>query len=261
MPDALVETALDSPDFYIAAMGRSGSTMLCNWLTRPPGQLVFVEPFFRRTSNPRLLRIQLASFGLAVDEAEWSGEDATGAQRFRRLMGPRLQGKRWAFKEVLCEEHFAVLDAFSPPRVVITVRDIADVALSFFEKHRLQNNLDRFDDEWVRDYCLRESAGLLEFRGILRARGIPFLTVRYEDFTRSEPVRRQVAEFVGWKPGGAIASHLAEFDRGFEIDRHGTEISATLRLRAERQLGREHLEASDALADQCAEYQREFGYG
>jgi len=48
-----------SPDFYVAAIGRSGSTMLCNWLSRPPAQLVFVEPFFTRARNPELLRIQL----------------------------------------------------------------------------------------------------------------------------------------------------------------------------------------------------------
>lgn len=260
MADTLVDAAGCRPDFYIAALARSGSTMLCNWLTRPPDQLVFVEPFFRRISNPRLLRIQLSDFGLAANDAEWSHEDSTGAERFRRLMSPRLKGRHWAFKEVLCEEHFGVIQDFSPPRVLITVRDIADVALSFFEKHRIQDNLERFSDEWVREYCLRESAGLMEFRELLRGLAIPFLVVRYEDFTRSELVQQQVAQFVGWEPGGEVASHLDEFDRGFEVERHGTAISSRVRHHGERELKAAELEAARAIAEQCAVFQAAFGY-
>ena len=260
MSECFAQITLGAPDFYVAAMGRSGSTMLCNWLTRLPDQLVFVEPFFRRPSNPPPLRIQLSDFGLAADDDEWSRQDLTGPQRFQRLMGPRLQGKRWAFKEVLCEEHASVLDAFSPPRVMITVRNMADVALSFFEKHRLQNNLDRFGDQWVRDYCLREAAGLVEFHELLRSRDIPSMVVRYEDFTRSEAIRREVSEFVGWQPGGNTARHLARFNRGFEVERHGTGISSALRLRGQRHLTGQELRAAEAIAADCASYQSAFGY-
>lgn len=234
--------------------------MLCNWLARPPRQLVFIEPFFMRTSNPRLLRIQLADFGLAVEDQEWSLPDPTAAQRFRRMVAPRLEGRRWAFKEVLCEEHFKVVDALSPPRVVITVRDIEDVALSFFEKHRLQNNLERFDDDWVRSYCLREAAGILEFRDLLCDRGIPFQVVRYEEFTRSEAARQEVANFVGWEPGGEIDSHLAQFDRSFEVERHGREINCKLRMPSDRQLDAGHIAAADEIASRCGPYQSTFGY-
>lgn len=260
MADRFLAPGVLGPDFYVAAIGRSGSTMLCNWLARPPEQLVFIEPFFMRTRNPRLLRIQLADFGLAVDDEEWSFEDATAEARFRRMMAPRLKGRRWAFKEVLCEEHFKAVEALAPPRVVITVRDIGDVALSFFEKHRLQNNLERFADEWVRDYCVRETAGILAFRDMLGERGIPFLVVRYEEFTRSESARQQVADFVGWQAGGEIDSHLAQFDRAFEVERHGRTISARLRMRTERELEATHAEAADAIASLCSAYQSSFGY-
>lgn len=260
MAEPFIGNGVAPPDFYVAAIGRSGSTLLCNWLTSPPDRLVFVEPFFMRTSNPRLLRIQLADFGLAVPDDEWERTDPTGAERFRRIMWPRLQGRRWAFKEVLCEEHVRVLDAFAPPRVLITVRNIADVALSLFEKHRLQDNLDRFDDQWVIEYCLRESSGMLEFRDLLDRRGVPYLVVRYEDFTGSEEARRSVENFVGWEAGGEIGSHLAEFDRSFEVERHGGAISGNLRTPSERHLNRDHLATAEEIAGRCAAYQSAFGF-
>src|SRR5439155_14370338 len=135
------------PDFYIASIGRSGSTLLCNWLTRLPDQLVFNEPFFCRTDNSRLLKIQLDGFGMPATPAEWEARDEAAEERFERLMANRLDGRRWAFKEVLCEEHGRAHDHFDPPKVMITVRNIVDVALSFFEKHRAQANLARFCDE------------------------------------------------------------------------------------------------------------------
>lgn len=255
MSERFLPPGLSGPDFYVAAIGRSGSTMLCNWLAQPPNQLVFIEPFFTRTHNPRLLRIQLADFGLAVEEQEWSLDDATAAKRFRRIMAPRLRGRSWAFKEVLCEEHFKVIDIFSPPRVVIGVRNIEDVALSFFEKHRFQNNLERFDDGWVRQYCLRESAGMLEFWHLVGERGIASRVVRYEDFSRSMDARQAVADFVGWEPGGTVDRHLAQFDRAFEVERHGRAISGNLRTSAERRVSREQLDAAASIASHCGAYQ------
>lgn len=262
MAESFVGGGVEPPDFYIAAMGRSGSTMLCNWLTRPPEHLVFNEPFFLRANRyPRLLRIQLENFGLPVDEEEWASEGLSAAERFRRIMAPRLRGRRWAFKEVLCSQHLPVLDAFAPPRVLISVRDIADVALSLFEKHREQDSRNQFDERWVVEYCVRESAGLLELRDQLASRRIPFLVLRYEDFTRSEAVRRQAADFVGWQGGGAVDSHFDQFDRGFEIRRHGRQISDRLRERSDRALDSTELQTADAIMRLCTDYQRAFDYG
>ena len=260
MADWSLGSGVERPDFYVAAMGRSGSTMLCNWLSRPPGQLVFVEPFFTRASNPRLLRIQLEDFGLAANEGEWTREVGTAEERFRNLMAPRLQGRRWAFKEVLAEEHVRVLESFRPRAVLLTVRDIADVALSFFEKHRLQGNLDRFDDEWVARYCVREAAGLVAFRDLLKVRDVPFLVVRYEEFTASPSKQQEVAEFVGWEPGGRIDAHLDRFDRGFEVERHGEQISPVRRVPGDRALGSDLIDAAAAIERRCATYQQAFGY-
>lgn len=260
MTGDVLPPGVDRPDFYVAAIGRSGSTLLCNWLCRPPDHLVFIEPLFLGTSNPRLLRIQLEDFGMAAQDVEWERRDETGAERFRRLMGPRLAGRQWAFKEVLCEQHFEVLDALVPKRVIVTVRNLEDVALSFFEKHRLQGNLDRFDRQWVVDYCRREGAGILRFLDRLESGKVPHVVLRYEDFTHSDAARAAIADFVGWEGGGRIDSHLERFDRQFEIDRHGGGVSSRPRSRDERRLAPGEAEIATAIGTEMAAYQNRFGY-
>lgn len=252
--------AAEAPDFHIAAIGRSGSTMLANWLTSPPGRIVFNEPFFLRPANSRLLRIQLANLGMPVSDAEWAQRDETPMERFRRLMSPRLSGRRWATKEVLCEEYRAMVRDFSPPRVLLSVRDLVDVALSFFEKHRLQDNLDRFSDGWVSEYCLRESDGLVGFMDEMEATGTPCHVVRYEDFVASADERSRIAEFTGWPGHGDPSANLADFDRSFEVERHGSSVSAAAARRADRNLDRDRVIEASSIAERCARYQRRFGY-
>jgi hypothetical protein len=257
---AEVANSLPAPDFYIAAMGRSGSTMLCNWLSSPPGRIVFNEPFLLRKSNSRLLRIQLANLGMPVSDSDWAERPETLLDRCRRLLGPRLEGRRWAAKEVLCEEHRAMTRAFAPPRVLVSVRDIGEVASSFFDKHRLQDNLDRFGDDWVVEYCLRESSGLLAYLRLLEKAGTPFRIVRYEDFTASPDERGRVADFTGWPGGGDVAANLYAFDRGFEVERHGGVVTEKRRGPPGRGLPEDCLRRSAELRERCHAYQRRFGY-
>jgi hypothetical protein len=258
MADPQPGTPAPSPDFYIAAIGRSGSTMLCNWLSTPPDHVVFNEPSFLRPMNTRLLQIQLRSLGMPVPDDEWAERPEAPLDRFQRLMGPRLAGRRWAAKEVLCEQHFAMTRAFSPPRVIVTVRNIVDVALSLFEKHRLQDNLDRFSDEWVVDYCLRESAGILEYLDFLEAEGTPVRIARYEQFAGSADERSDLARFVCWPGGGDVTANFADFGRGFESERHLAEGGR--RSSAHRSLPEECVRLAMHVAERCSAYQERFGY-
>ena len=260
MARPFLPAGVERPDFYLAAMGRSGSTMICNWLTDAPDQLVFIEPSFLSLPNTRLLRIQLDHFGMAASDAEWAIQDQTAEARFQRLMSRRLARKRWGLKEVLCSEHRFAIERLMPRRVVISARNIGDVALSFFEKHRLQGNLNRFDDQWVVDYCIREAAGLVALRMELEAGSLPFAIVRYEDFTRSEDSRQEIADFISWRGGGPTAAQFDRFDRSFEVERHGSGVSAHIRTEAERDLGQAERELASHIARQCEEYQRVFGY-
>lgn len=253
-------TASFTPDFLIASMGRSGSTLICNWLTHPPERLVLSEPVFFRLHTFQILRDQFASFGIDIPDDEWLAADADGHARFLRLFAPRLAGKHWAFKEVVAAHYNHVLNEITPPRVVLTVRHIDDVAASFLEKHRLQAVDNVFTPEWVRNYCLTETAAIVAFADRLTKRGVPFHVVRYEEFIASSDVQRRLSDFVGWPGGGQTDRHLAQMKRAFETERHGHGVNAAAQDRLQRGLTEADARLIAGLSDQCAAYQQRFGY-
>jgi hypothetical protein len=252
---------LPRPDFLMASMGRSGSTMIANWLTDPPGRVVLIEPSLFALRNPNMVRVQLPEFSAPASDAEWTHPDADWQARFRRLFAPRLVGRRWALKEVLVAESRRIMETFAPPRVVVTVRDIGAIAASFLEKHRRQNNRDRFDAGWVDAYCRRESAAMVALCDAMLRAGLPHHVVRYEDFVASEAVRQQLAAFVGWPGGGLAQRHFGKLGRAFEAERHASGISARTPSLPERALEPEELALLPGIVADCAAYQARFGFG
>ena len=248
------------PDFVMASLGRSGSTMIANWLTHPPGEIVLIEPFLFAPTNPEMLHRQFAELGMPATAEEWAHQDADWQARFARLFAPRLTGRRWAVKEVVGEEHRKLIAAFGPLPVVFTVRDIDAIAASFFEKHRLQGNRDRFDVEWVANYCRRETGLITALRAELEATGTPCHVVRYEGFVASEEERAILARFVGWAGEGDVARHMGHFGRSFETRRHGAVVSGATPPLAARGLEPEELRLVSAIAEDCADYRATFGY-
>lgn len=248
------------PEFVIASIGRSGSTLLCNWLTHPPDRIVISEPVFFHLHTFQILRDQLAGLGMSFTDDEWLASDADPHARFLRLFAPRLAAKRWAFKEVVAAQYNRVLDEITPPRVVVTVRHIEDVAASFLEKHRVQAIDKFFNEDWVRRYCLDETTALVAFTDRLAAAAIPYQVVRYEDFIASHDAQRALSDFVGWPGGGQTDRHLAQMNRAFEASRHGAGIGTTAHARSARALTDEDHRLLAELADACAPYQRRFGY-
>jgi hypothetical protein len=211
-------------DFYIAALGRSGSTALANWLTTPPTHLVFHEPNLLREKPTRLFHMQLEDWN--VDE-----ESAFAAH--------------WAVKETQADMHSAMVARFKPSKVLICVRRVRDAALSLFEKHRRQNLLHRYSDAWSADYLVREATGLVSFAEELDQLGIPNRTIRYEDF--GEEALQSVAAWVGWPGGGDYARGFVSFGRGYEMDRQRN-----------RELPEEAARMADAIADQCKPFEERF---
>lgn len=183
-------------DFYIAALGRSGSTALANWLTTPPSHVVLHEPNLLGETPTRLLEIQLTEWGMTREQA--------------------LAG-HWAAKEVQTELHHRMIDAFRPAKIVLCVRNIRDAALSLFEKHRLQDSLDRYSDDWAADYMLTEAEGLVRLAERLDREAVPWRVMRHEEF--GERSLRALADWLGWPGGGDMARGFEAFGRAFEADR------------------------------------------
>lgn len=249
-----------NPDLYIAAIGRSGSTMLCNVLTHRPDQVIFIEPKFHTPPYRNMLAPQLAQYGMEISAQQKT--DAQGlapAAMLEQLLGPHLRPIKWGFKEVQCSEHQKVLALFSPAHILINTRHIFNVALSFLEKHRRQDNEDRFPPAWVRDYCVRESSGLVQFCQHLSQIGQPHTVVRYEDFTASPAYRAQLGARLGWHLGTQADQFLEGFNRGFEASRHQGRDFREPTL-AERGLPADLVALAHDIEAQCSLYQQFFGY-
>ena len=251
-----------TPALYIAAMGRSGSTALANWLTRPQDrQAVFIEPEFLARRMTEKLPAQFAALGLPAPASSPPPRDAASLRDWMEEALPAsLKGWKWGFKEVLGELHERCLTELQPGFILVTVRDIRDIFLSFVEKHRLQNNEDRFPVSWSFDYCLGESARMTDFAARLEREGRPHMVVRYEDFVASERLRGEIEQATGWRGGGDTSRHLALYGREFEARRHPAGVSARSTSAAERRLPRGARRAAEELAGRCQPYMRRFGY-
>lgn len=169
-------------DFYIAALGRSGSTALANYLSTPPDHVVFHEPGLSRSAPTRLFPMQLADWGIPED---------------------RAFDRHWAAKETRAAFHQPMLERYRPAKVLLGVRRVRDAALSLLEKHRRQDLLGEYDDGWTTDYLHAETRGLVAFARELERAGVSTLVVRYEEF--GENLLASVARWVGWPGGGDMS--------------------------------------------------------
>jgi hypothetical protein len=227
-------------------MGRSGSTLIANWLSVPDqGQYIFVEPNLGQGVSP-LLRTQLERFNLS---GPFFAGEATLAD-FNTL----LAGRKWGVKEVKGMLHDQLGISIRPRRVVITVRDIAEVYLSLVEKHRIQGVDDRFDPEWSRQYCLRESGYL---QALHRAHP-EYHVVRYQDFVCLEDCRERLKAYTGFRGGGTVDFNFDLYNRSYESGFFDGRIA--LRNQGYRTIEDRDLQAAQEVAGQCAEYQDRFGF-
>ena len=252
-----------APQLYIAAMGRSGSTALANWLTRPDKrQVVFIEPEFPRLGVSDSFAHQLHTLGLArpLSPPPGGADGADFRQWVERALQPALRGWRWGFKEVLSELHVYYLENLGFDFVLVCVRDIRAIFTSFVKKHRLQRNEDRFPPAWSYEYCLREAERMVDFVELLRRSGQPHLVVRYEDLMRDDRTRRRVQEATGWTGGGEVSRHFDWYGRTFEARGKREGLKERPPGAMEREIMREFLAETERLYRACGSYNRYFGY-
>jgi len=234
--------------------------MLCNILTRQPEQIVFIEPKFHTPPYRKMLTPQLLQFGMEISESRYKqAQGLAPIAMLDQLLGAQLRPIKWGFKEVQCSEHQRVLEVFNPAHILVSVRHIFSIALSFMEKHRRQGNEGQYPPAWVLDYCVQESLGLVLFCQHLSAIGHPFSVVRYEDFTQDPHFRAALERSLGWKFGDKPMRFLDGFNRGFEANRHEGRRFREPSI-AERNLTSEHVGLANDIEIRCAGYQRYFGY-
>lgn len=243
-------------------MGRSGSTLLCNLLTVPPGHLIFIEPGFHAHPYRQLLAPQLSAFNLPdlkTLEEKYQVGLHTADQRLDACLGEHLRTTKWGMKEVLCSDHEQVIQTFQPTNIIVCVRDIFQVALSFFDKHRQQANETRFPHEWVETYCKREASGLLQLYQNLQREDRPLHLVKYEDMALDPTCLPDLGKALDWPITGHPGMFLESFGREFEFERHGQILSPPLPA-SKRDLSAGDIQAARRIEADCCAYQSFFGY-
>ena len=250
-------------DVYIASLGRSGSTLVANLMTTPPDRLVLVEPLLHRGGGNAGMFDQMARWGWPVgagDLARWR-EPTTGqspVDRAAAVLAGLLAGlARWGVKEVDPTAHRPGIALLRPKRVIVLVRDIRDVMLSYMEKFRREGRSD-FGGDLLRR--LAEGTRVLTWLADGLGAGGPLRIVRYEDFVASADERATLARWLDWPLDGDPDRNLDLYRRTYEIERHRGIVSPVSVGRRARAASSADAALVARIGDLLAGYQRRFGY-
>ncbi|MGD9744429.1 MAG: sulfotransferase [Dongiaceae bacterium] len=252
----------------IAVMGlmRSGSTLLSDLLTIRGECLILSEPNILGRWSPTVVdRIHklAANFGLDPGptppvETEWPSYGSY----FDKVLLPQLgRLPRWGTKYVDLVDWRPTLARYRPKHLILTVRDIRDVAISSIDrvarlKLAFRGRRYMRDDAWVMSNLA------FNVHELMAMRSEPHLLVRYEDMASDPAIRQRVADFVGFERLSDRRENLEAggMARQWELRKHGEGIST-------RSVGRYREEPwgpVKALADRLwrllPEYSEAFGY-
>lgn len=192
--------SMTKPFIYIAALRRTGSTMLCEALTQLPHSIVFNEPnlgarrFAVRNTEAELL----ASVGIDLPNfvKTWSfARRRFLIHGFRRRFVPMLMRKvsQVGIKEIFHDNWRRVVGEFPDTRIVLTARDPRDIYLSlrsrYVKGHAIWSG--EFTPLRVADNLMRDFAHQLEM-----SRDCAVMHVRYEDLCLAPEMVTDVLRFV-----------------------------------------------------------------
>jgi hypothetical protein len=248
---------------YIAAMGRSGSTALCNLLTSPPRRLALVEPWLHLGAKSKTLLQQLQRFGFDVSEEDWkvsgkgTADEESTEDRLERLISPLLATlDRWAVKEVRPDFHDENIALLKPRKTLVLVRDIRDVVLSLLEK-QARNPREGYDEAWVRDYIVKAARSA---ENLAPSAGAASRVVRYEDLVSKPELRRDLSQWLDWPMTGAATANMDLYGREYERQRHAGSVSTVSVNRHHRETKKDGLDLANEMSRIVSSYQRVFRY-
>lgn len=258
----MTDHILPRADCYIAALPRSGSTMLANLLTFPPQRLALVEPWLPHGCRSPSILEHLRGFGFDISNGEWSdaggpaGREEDGP-RVARLLAARMAGlERWGVKEVRPALHQPSLALLRPRRVVILVRDMFSAAQSVWDKARRIPRPGQ-DEQSLAELMLDAATCLQNL-----VRDLPAdqtRVVRYEDITTNEVCREDLARWLDWPLTGDPSRDLRLYGREWELERHGSAISPA-QCGQRPELPTRAVDFAIAVRERAHGYQAAFGY-
>jgi hypothetical protein len=195
------------PLVYIAAVRRTGSTMMTELLSDPPACFVFREPrlplgrlqLAKRDEPRRILR----EFGVRVEPVSKRMRSLPPREAIRvfRQFCEESQDRihQFGVKEIRHEGWERVGEEFPDMKVVITVRDPRDIFLSMW--HR-RDTLEQRHRRWMEPEVLAEDVNRESRRLERIAERHDHIVVRYEDICRHPERIDEVRRFTDSTAGG-----------------------------------------------------------
>jgi hypothetical protein len=243
---------------YIAALPRSGSTMLANLLSTPPDRWILVEPGLHSSPLSPTLPHQINRFLAA--SAGGGPAAPVAVETPRRLLLKSLADflptlSAWGLKEV-GTEHRAVIASTRPHKTIILVRDIRDALLSLLEKH---NQPGRYWEPEAQMTYLAECCTTLI--GLARDRDPNTRICRYEDLVSSPAERQALAAWLSWPLDGDVTRNLDLYRRDYEVARHRGTISTGSVGRYDREPNDTRAAVAHRFGAMLDDFSRTFGYG
>jgi len=218
-------TSLPRPDVYLAALGRSGSTMLANLLTTPPDRWMIIEPRFANGSTGRDVLAQAREVGISVTNDAWEqGPTESTFERNARVFDrPLRELSKWGLKEVRSDLLLETQSVLDPVKTVVLVRDLRDAAASLFRKTEFDSDAS-YDSEWLHAYLANSPAAIMQLLDQLPPKS--HRVVRYEDIVSLPDSRRELANWLEWPLDGDPGRNLSTlFQRRREVELHQGVVS------------------------------------
>ncbi|MEM8757174.1 MAG: hypothetical protein AAGF47_05255 [Planctomycetota bacterium] len=184
------------PHAYIAAMGRSGSTVLANLFHDPPERVMLLEPNLLEPEPTGECRLQLT--------------DSLGPGATIETLG---ETERWGIKEVRADLHGPAIDRLDPAHIVVLLRDPVAASISLHEKGERDGDLARL--AWLE---ARMTDPLRVLPRIAERHNA--IVVAYERLVADADARAALADRLGWPMTGDLNRGLTRYGRAREIDLH-----------------------------------------
>ncbi len=252
------------PFLFIAAMPRSGSTLLAGMLTRKPHAVILSEPGFQRGIHHNLEQFKDIP-GVEIGRlARHRGRPRKMLAAFRRQVVPQILKtyRRLGVKECFLDNWRLYEEFFDDVRYIILARDPRDVMLSVLDygEHADWHKkmwADRSDEHIAAQFSRTWSHQLdmLNSSNCLR--------VRYEDLCRGKVGFSAIAKFCGldFDEPGSVSQSLEAFPwRAWEIERHSGRLTESAVHRWKEETDETRLQRVHSLAKLMSDYCGFWGY-